>query len=45
MELLIALILFIAIVASWIVLPGSPDEKSTGHSVATAAVSKVGVTA
>ncbi|NTU78220.1 MAG: hypothetical protein HGA45_02255 [Chloroflexales bacterium] len=32
MELIIALILFVAIVASWLVLPAAPADKAAGHS-------------
>lgn len=39
MELIIAVALFVGIVASWIVLPSSPAEKS-GHSAPAAAPSK-----
>lgn len=44
MELIIAIVLFVAIVASWLVLPSAPGEKSVGHSAATGAT-KAGGTA
>lgn len=45
MELIIALVLFAAIVVSWIVLPSSPAEKTAGKSGAPAAATKAGHTA
>jgi hypothetical protein len=45
-ELVIAIVLFVAIVASWLFLPSSPAEKSTAYSAAPAkAVTKAGRTA
>lgn len=45
MELIIAVVLFVAIVGAWLVLPSSPAEKAAGHSSAAAPAGKVSRTA
>jgi hypothetical protein len=37
MEIIIAITLFVAIVAAWIVLPSAPGEHVAGHSAAPSA--------
>lgn len=45
MEMIIALILFVAIVASWFVLPAKSTEKASGLSADVMAVSPASRTA
>lgn len=44
MELIIALVLFVAIVVAWLVLPGAPPAKDAGHGVAPVSAGKAGRT-
>jgi hypothetical protein len=45
MELIIAVVLFVLIVASWLVLPAAPSRKAAGTSGAPAGPNKAGHTA
>jgi hypothetical protein len=40
MELIIAIVLFVGVVGSWLVLPSVPPAEKSGHGVPAAAPSK-----
>jgi hypothetical protein len=44
-EIVIVLVLFLGLVASWVVLPGSAVEKPAIHTTTVPGVGKAGVTA